>query len=269
MKKRKKEYDISEKIIISAVVIPIVGVIFGTTLFFGSFFAIAAGSNIEPLLTGIGFYSVIIGVILFIISIIIHDKEIDKKDKSLKKSNSKLTVDLLKRVEKFKIENGFSESEVIENNDKYYWTYNDHFLSIGTDKSYKDDMEKASGYYIEDLENGLKVSQLDLFERNIPFGEIEYFQIQGEITKTEKITGGGSSLAGAVVGAAVAGGVGAIIGSRKKIKSKTVTSDDRSILFVYKKNNKLVKEKLNYYPYLDILETLIPEKEYSYVLSKK
>lgn len=52
----------------------------------------------------------------------------------------------------------------------------------------------------------------------------------GNIYSTQKITGGGVSIPGAVVGGALFGVAGAVIGSRKKVKSKEVVHDNRSLI---------------------------------------
>jgi hypothetical protein len=218
---------------------------------------------------GVGLLVFIIGIALISLTLIIHNKREDSKNKKTKEKNSNLTPKLLKRVEKFKNENGFKESEIVELEEDYFWKNNDYLLSICKNDTYIDGLEKADGCYIENIEKGSDVSELELFERKILIDSIAYFQIQGEISTREKISGGGSSIGGAVVGAALAGGVGAIIGSRKKINSETIREDNRFILLVYKKGKKIIKEKLDYDICLDMLEELIPEKEYSYVLSKK
>jgi hypothetical protein len=77
----------------------------------------------------------------------------------------------------------------------------------------------------------------------IPLNDIEYFSTQGAVSKETKISGGGgeiggSSVSGALIGEAIAGHTGAIIGSRKKgkidpIKSEIITHDDREIFFEF------------------------------------
>ena len=53
------------------------------------------------------------------------------------------------------------------------------------------------------------------------------FNQTGSIYTTTEVSGGGSSLSGALVGGLLFGAAGAIIGSRKAVKTETVTHDDR------------------------------------------
>lgn len=53
------------------------------------------------------------------------------------------------------------------------------------------------------------------------------FSARGDVYATTEIKGGGVSVGGTLVGAAVAGPVGAAIGSRKKVSSQTKVHDDR------------------------------------------
>ena len=108
----------------------------------------------------------------------------------------------------------------------------------------------------------------------IPFSDIEYYQIGGEYYRENKISGGGgggSDIRGAIIGGVVAGGVGAVIGSRKEtdsIKSKLVTHDTRETVLCYYKNGNrrsIVFEYENY----QVFEDLIPEKNYDIVTETK
>lgn len=108
----------------------------------------------------------------------------------------------------------------------------------------------------------------------IKFSDIIHYRVMGNLRYEMEITGGGgggSSLAGAAVGAAVAGGVGAIIGSRKKtesIKSKTVKKDERYIQFVFNEKNQkriLIFDISN----LDFFEEYLLEKEYDVLKNRR
>ncbi len=63
--------------------------------------------------------------------------------------------------------------------------------------------------------------------------DVEYYDSSGDAYSS--IAGGGSSLKGAIAGAVVAGGAGAIIGSRNKIT--TEIHDNRKVLLVYKSDS--------------------------------
>ncbi|MBE6766480.1 MAG: SHOCT domain-containing protein [Ruminococcaceae bacterium] len=105
--------------------------------------------------------------------------------------------------------------------------------------------------------------------------DILYFEMIGDVQYTTKvsggdvkISGGGSSIKGAVVGGIIAGGAGAIIGSRKEVTgegkpivSTTQTHDSREVLIKYK-NGK--EEKLELWWY-EVLMEIIPQKEKGYI----
>lgn len=97
-------------------------------------------------------------------------------------------------------------------------------------------------------------------------GDVQYISnvSGGEV----KASGGGSSLAGAIVGGAIAGGVGAVIGSRKpvKIESNGVTTtveeiDTRETVLRLKGEEKRFKGWEMY----DMFMKVMPEKEYNYL----
>lgn len=104
---------------------------------------------------------------------------------------------------------------------------------------------------------------------------IKFFKHSGQIETETKISGGGgggSSIGGAVVGGLIAGDVGAIIGSRKKvepIKSETRTWDMRRVELHYVDENGDDKH-LSFTPSAyEVFMELIPEKQYDYVMSQK
>ena len=75
-----------------------------------------------------------------------------------------------------------------------------------------------------------------VFRYNISLDKIEYYGVEGKVFRENKISGGGgggSSVVGAIVGGAIAGETGAIIGSRRKvneIKSELLTHDNRAMV---------------------------------------
>lgn len=109
---------------------------------------------------------------------------------------------------------------------------------------------------------------------SIPLSDIKYFQMSGDIgysTKTN-ISGGGVNMDGAFAGAVLAGGAGAIIGSRAgteiKSTSETITHDKRKLTFVYEENGTV--KSLNFMGKAaefawDAFNEMMPQKEYSYV----
>ncbi len=104
----------------------------------------------------------------------------------------------------------------------------------------------------------------------IPVGQIEYYSTRGEIFRENKISGGGgggSSIGGAVAGGLIAGGTGAVIGSRKKvneIRSELITHDTRETFLNYFDGNDRHTLFFDIYAY-QIFNDLIPEKEFKIV----
>jgi hypothetical protein len=110
---------------------------------------------------------------------------------------------------------------------------------------------------------------------SIPVEKVEYYRIIGEVFRENKISGGGgggSSIKGAVVGGVIAGEAGAIVGSRKKvepIQSEIITHDTReTTLNFFDENDKRCKLIFDHNSY-QVLNDLIPEKEYDIVSSIK
>ncbi|NFD87604.1 SHOCT domain-containing protein [Clostridium botulinum] len=119
------------------------------------------------------------------------------------------------------------------------------------------------------------INYMDNIKRfEIPKKNINSFFRQGDVYNEVKISegnmeGGGSSISGAIIGGVIAGGAGAIIGSRKKIKSKEINSeniriDKRQTILEYMENEEYKYLFFNSYAY-DILIKLIPEKEFQLV----
>ena len=104
----------------------------------------------------------------------------------------------------------------------------------------------------------------------IPIEAIQYYQIQGQILTETHVSGGGgggSNLKGAVIGGVLAGGVGAVVGSRQKIepiKSWTETVDKRTVYLVYTENEQSKSIALHSSVY-DYLQKKLPEKDISYI----
>ena len=83
----------------------------------------------------------------------------------------------------------------------------------------------------------------------------------GELRKYTKVSGGGTSLKGALTGYIIAGDVGAIIGSREPIKTQVVSEDDRIVELIYKNyNGEIVNLEFTHDAYA-VLKKVIPEKE--------
>lgn len=178
---------------------------------------------------------------------------------------------LKKEVEDFKIKNNFNDKDCITvgNSEDFYdelwWVNGGNLISIRDDGSYENLVYDGDDEIYSNLVREKK-NQFPLLERKIELNKIKYYKVDGQKRYETKIKGGGSSIGGALVGGAIAGDVGAIIGSRKKIESEEVEHDERKIVLVYEKKDKLINEKFVYSDYFDVFEKLIPEKNYELLL---
>lgn len=108
----------------------------------------------------------------------------------------------------------------------------------------------------------------------ILFDDIVYFEREGDVHLTTSVSGGGGggySLKGAILGGIIAGGAGAIIGSRKKtneIVSETNITDTRVTKLYYKKNDGIYTYDMVGIDLYDYLLRMIPEKDYRYASMK-
>jgi hypothetical protein len=132
-------------------------------------------------------------------------------------------------------------------------------------------------YYVWKADNNLCFFPEGIREKEeyilyqIALEQIEYYATRGEVHRETKISGGGgtiggSSITGAVLGAMVAGGTGAVIGSRKEgkieqIKSEIITHDERETFLNYYVDKVRHSLFFDYYDY-NILLKLIPTKAY-------
>lgn len=94
--------------------------------------------------------------------------------------------------------------------------------------------------------------------------KINYFTIQGDRYVTTDVQGGGSSLGKAVIGGAIAGGAGAVIASRQKIKSTTNVVDERNTMISYNDNGVNINIVLSSQAY-ECLLNWIPNKEQQFI----
>ena len=153
------------------------------------------------------------------------------------------------------------------NNDSFIFIRNPDF-----------EMQKIQQGEYNSAEEAIKSYQDGLMGcfKEIKVKDILYFTLETNSytsVETEGGGGGGSSLSGAIGGYLLAGEMGAIIGSRKKIdpiKTSThVGQSTRTILSYYDRdindNNILSFARKAY----DQLMDIIPEKEYNYVMSQK
>lgn len=111
--------------------------------------------------------------------------------------------------------------------------------------------------------------------QHLDLEQIIYFCEKGDVQYTTEVSGGGGgevNMSGAVLGGALFGVAGAIVGSKtgdkagiKDIHSQTMEHDGRYTVIRYKDENGQIIEKSCEHGYYNVFNALIPEKEYSYI----
>lgn len=124
----------------------------------------------------------------------------------------------------------------------------------------KDTILTPDGPYYQDMYANKTSIKFDFESFGIPVSQIVYFKLIGTKNIVSEVTGGGSTLGGAVVGGLIAGDTGAIIGSRKGIKTNHRTIDNRQVILVYKQKTTQKTKTFNGSFYEAFL-ALIPKKE--------
>lgn len=111
------------------------------------------------------------------------------------------------------------------------------------------------------------VSELHL--KSIPINSILYFEEAGELHKYTTVSGGGTSLKGALLGYAVAEDMGAIIGSREPIKTTVVSEDDRRVELIYKAKDGNIENLEFTHDAYKVFKNLFPSKELRRIVNLK
>lgn len=122
------------------------------------------------------------------------------------------------------------------------------------------------------LENAQEFSLLPNIDKNliaiesyespnyaIPLENIVSYSVSGSRQHVSNVKGGGSSLGGAIVGGLIAGEIGAVIGSRKSIKTELKEVDNREVRITYTYNKKITIKVLRGSA-VKALDELIPDK---------
>lgn len=104
--------------------------------------------------------------------------------------------------------------------------------------------------------------------RKIPLKDIHYYALEGDLSYTTEVSGGGVNATGAVAGSMLFGTAGAIIGAGvgTEIQSTTRTHDDRKIIFCYEKDGNVITENIhstNVDVTLNVLRKLLPDKDHT------
>ena len=110
----------------------------------------------------------------------------------------------------------------------------------------------------------------------IGLDEILYYKSEGSVRYEQMVSGSGgaeNSYTGAIVGGLLFGATGALIGSRAnetktEISTKTIKHDDRILILSVKRDSVVYSISLDLTAE-PVLEWLIPEKQYDYVIQKR
>lgn len=124
-------------------------------------------------------------------------------------------------------------------------------------------------YYEQHISAVSRPEITDLKLRSIPIEDILYFEEVGELRKYTKVSGGGTSLKGALTGYILAGDVGAIIGSREPIKTEVVSEDDRIVELIYRNYDGEIENLEFTHGAYAVLKKIIPEKELRRIINLK
>lgn len=179
-----------------------------------------------------------------------------------------------KRYRDIAKEIGMSNNYCKTVNNKKIWIFNDSLYLMVEWNEFKRIIKNR----IRQYESGTLTKMMTNAE-DYPFKytcisikNIKYFTKEGELHYTTEVTGGGgggSSVKGAVVGGLIAGGAGAVVGSRNKmneIRSNTVAHDTRKTVLKYFENGKLKSMEFGL-EYYNAFEELMPDKEYNIVVN--
>lgn len=197
-----------------------------------------------------------ISIIGGIIGIVVEDKNVKRK---VVENKNEFQQEYDAYINKRGIVESNLKVTLIEMNEYEFHSNIPHYLWVDNGKL---NLFPMSTYYREcctTVDHKPDMSMLRL--KSIPIDSILYFEEIGELRRYTKVSGGGSSLKGALLGYALADDVGAIIGSRKPIKSETITEDERKIELIYK-NPKNEVENLEFtHDAYEALKQLMPSKE--------
>lgn len=215
--------------------------------------------------------TILIIVIVVLVPIILLVK-LGIKEKNKKKDNKKSLINSLALI---------SEEEAEYKKIKLDLKIPEQALRVSYKQGYID-MPKTSTYTWREEDNICFFPTLfgydlisDLTVKKIPINDIIYFKIEGKLHYEDKIIGGGgggSSVKGALLGAVIAGGAGAIIGSRRKINSinsEHIEHDERGTIINFYDEDKNIRSICFSYRDYEIFSEIIPEKSYEEFELKK
>lgn len=175
-----------------------------------------------------------------------YDEYISKK--GIVKSDDQVT--LIEKDDKYKFEDDIPH---------YVWI-DDNCIKL---------FPMAKYYKFNETSAGSKPDVTKLHLKSIPIDSVLYFEEMGELRKYTTVSGGGTSLKGALLGYVIADDLGAIIGSREPIKTSVVSEDDRRVELIYKNEDSDIENLEFAHDAYKVLKKLIPFKELKRIANLK
>jgi hypothetical protein len=218
-------------------------------------------------LFGFGLISVITGFIFFPLAEFLEKNDTKKNKIDFYFDNKVIIQKIFDQNKKLKLDYDFYISDVQEVKDgdfiHLFWVAKDSLIHLYDDSYYT---LMIDGFISKNYK--LKGSDVVFKSKAIKISDIEVYYLEGEVNYKTFQSGGGFNLKGAIIGGVIAGGIGAIIGSRKETTINSVTVDKREVNLIYKSESKVIKEKFPY-EFIDAFNQLIPEKDYHLIIASK
>lgn len=220
-----------------------------------------------PAVFGIILGLIIIGVIIYNITKAVNNKTKDKTLKEFQESHINEIEACKDKYNQYVAELDFLKEQKFGAKARYVNVETNYYV-IGSEYSiYLANIINPEEYSIKYIDNGtaeiIEPREGKIISEKYLKRDILFWREIGDVRYISNVSGGGSSIKGAVAGAVIAGDAGAIIGSRKGVTTETKEIDTRELVL---KLTNGTEKKLTYI-YKDALMNVIPEKEYSYVMA--
>ncbi len=162
-------------------------------------------------------------------------------------------------IKKIGVVRSKTHATLIDINERGFHSYILQYIWI---ENHALNMFPMSNYYKEFETTAVQKPDLSKLKwRTIPIESILYFEEMGELRKYTTVSGGGSSLKGALLGYMAASDAGAIIGSREPVKTEVISEDDRKIELIYKNSEDEIENLEFTHDAYEALKELIPSKD--------
>ena len=195
------------------------------------------------------------------------DDYIDNNQEEIEAFNKETELEELKLKHQYSL----IQEEFQEEEEKFrpYYTYEDYNIGINNDCLVFFEMLKPIKYELDEVRHGKTIIKKVKSEnlpgkiteiKRIPLSSILFYTKEGDVQYTTHIEDSGINVKGAVKGAIIAGGAGAIIGSRASVLSRSEEHDSRCV--VIRTVNEEIRYPIGLY---GCLLKLIPEKDLVYI----